>query len=230
MKVIGLIGGLTWKSTAEYYRLLNEITNKKLGGHHSCECIIYSVDFDEIQRLQKRGDWQEITKIMTGTARKLEKADADMLLICANTMHKIADEIEDKVNIPLVHIADAVAVEVKEKNLQKIGLLGTKHTMEHDFYKNRIKHIYDIDVISPDNRDMITIHRIIFDELIFGIFKKDSKKRYLEIINKLKDKGAEGIILGCTEIPILIKQSDVNIPVFDTIRLHVEKAIEFAIA
>lgn len=230
MKVIGLIGGLTWKSTAEYYRLLNEITNEKLGGHHSCECIIYSLDFDEIQKLKKRGDWQEITEIMTKAARKLEKADVDMLLICANSLHKIADEIEDKINIPLVHIADAVAVEVKEKNLQKIGLLGTKNTMEQDFYKNRIKHIYDIDVISPEGRDMITINRIIFDELIYGIAKENSKKKYLEIINKLKDKGAEGIILGCTEIPILIKQSDINIPVFDTIRLHVEKAISFAIA
>lgn len=230
MKVIGLIGGLSWKSTAEYYRLLNEITNEKLGGHHSCECVLYSVDFDEIVKLQRRGDWQEITEIMTEAARKLENADADMIVICANTMHKIADEIEDEVTIPIVHIADAVAVEVKEKNLQKIGLLGTKDTMEHDFYKNRIKHIYDIDVISPDKRDIITIHRIIFDELVHGIIKEDSKKRYLEIIKKLTDNGAEGIILGCTEIPMLIKQSDIEIPVFDTVRLHVEKAIEFAIA
>ncbi|MCD4793076.1 MAG: aspartate/glutamate racemase family protein [Bacteroidales bacterium] len=230
MKVIGLIGGMTWKSTSVYYQLLNEITNEKLGGRHSCECILYSVDFDEIERLQHRGDWQQLADIMSKAAGKLEKAGADMIVICANTMHKTADEIEDRVNIPVVHIADAVAVEVKEQNLQKIGLIGTKFIMEHDFYKNRIKKTFDIDVISPKGRDMITIHRIIFDELIYGTVKEESKKRYLEIINKLTERGAEGIILGCTEISILLNQSDINIPIFDTIRIHVEKAVEFAIA
>lgn len=230
MKIIGLIGGMTWKSSMVYYQLLNEITNEKLGDRHSCECIMYSVDFDEIERLQRRGDWQQLADIMSKTARKLEKAGADMIVICANTMHKIVNEIEDEVNIPIIHIADAVAVKVKAQNLKKIGLLGTKFTMEHGFYKNRIKDIFDIEVISPDSRDMVTVNRIIYDELVFGIIKEDSKKKYLEIVNKLTDKGAEGIILACTEIPLLIKQSDINIPVFDTIRIHVEKAIEFAIA
>lgn len=230
MKIIGLIGGMTWKSSMVYYQLLNEITNEKLGDRHSCECIMYSVDFDEIERLQRRGDWQQLADIMSKTARKLEKAGADMIVICANTMHKIVNEIEDEVNIPIIHIADAVAVKVKAQNLKKIGLLGTKFTMEHGFYKNRIKDIFGIEVISPDSRDMVTVNRIIYDELVFGIIKEDSKKKYLEIVNKLTDKGAEGIILACTEIPLLIKQSDINIPVFDTIQIHVEKSIEFAIA
>lgn len=230
MKKIGLVGGMTWNSTLEYYKLLNTIINKKLGSHHSCECIIYSVDFDEIEKLQKRGDWQEISSIICNTAEKLEKIGADMVLICSNMIHKIADDVEDDINIPLIRITDAVAVEIKKQGLKKVGLLGTKHTMEHSFFKDRVNKIYDIEIITPDNRDIIAINRIIFEELAKGKVLKESKNRFLEIIQKMRENGAEGIIMGCTEIPMMLDQADADIPLFDTVLIHVHKAVEFAVS
>ena len=229
MKVIGLLGGMSWESSLEYYRILNEIVKERLGGLHSAKCILYSVDFEEIENLQHQGKWDELTKIMIESAQNLEKAGADMVLICTNTMHKMANEVQKELKIPLLHIADAAAQKVKEMNLKKVGLLGTKYTMEQDFYKGRIKKKYDIDVIIPDLDEREIVHDVIFNELCLGKIKEESKEQYKKIIQNLIHKGAEGIILGCTEIPLLINQEDFDVPIFDTTMIHCHAAIDHAL-
>ncbi|MBT4090631.1 MAG: aspartate/glutamate racemase family protein [Deltaproteobacteria bacterium] len=229
MKTIGMIGGMSWESSLEYYRILNEQIKQKLGGLHSAQCLMYSVDFGPIAELQHDNDWEELSRIMVETGQRLEKGGADFIIICTNTMHKMAKEVGAGISIPLIHIADATAEEIKRQGLNTVALLGTRFTMEQDFYKGRLAEKHGLKVLTPDDTDMDTIHRIIYKELCLGTILKDSKTEYLRIIEKLIDQGAEGIILGCTEIPLLVKQKDVSVPILDTTQLHAEAAVEFAI-
>lgn len=229
MKTIGLIGGMSWESTALYYKLINEYVRNKAGGLHSCKCILYSVDFDEINKLQIEGRWEESGKIISNIAKKLETAGADYIFICTNTMHKVADMVQENINIPLIHIAEVVYKAIIEKNLKNIALLGTKYTMQQDFYK-KILQEKGINVLVPENDDMEIINNTIFNELCCGKINKSSKEKFIEIINKLKNNGAEGVILGCTEIVLLISDNDVDIPVFDTTKLHAEYAGDLALS
>lgn len=225
MKTIGLIGGMSWESSLEYYRIINETVKKELGGFHSAKSIMYSVDFAEIETLQHQARWDELTRVMVQAAQTLEKAGAGMILICTNTMHKMADDVQNNINIPLLHIADATAQVIQEKGLQNIGLLGTKYTMEQDFYKGRLTDKYGLNILIPADNDRKMIHDVIYDELCLGKIQESSKTEYIKIINDLIQDGAEGVILGCTEIPLLIKQKDVPVPVLDTARIHAEKAV-----
>ena len=229
MKTIGLVGGLSWESSKEYYRIINETVNERLGGLHSAKCMLYSLDFAEIRKIQQTKGWDEVTKILIDAAHRLEAAGADIVVICANTMHKFVPEIQRRIHVPILHIADATAEKILEKGLKKVGLLGTKMTMEEDFYKGRIGERFGIDVLVPDKDERDFIERAIFDELCVGKMNPSSKKRFKEIIGKLVENGAEGIILGCTEIPLLIKQEDVNVPIFDTAEIHAKAAVEFAL-
>lgn len=229
MKTIGLIGGMSWESSLEYYRIINEKVKHELGGLHSAKCIMYSVDFEEIQHLQHQGRWDELTQIMINAAQRLERAGAEMVVICTNTMHKMANEVEANITLPLVHIADTTAEAIKEKGLKKVALLGTRFTMEQDFYKGRLTDKHQLGVVVPNNDDMNLVHKIIYQELCLGNIKDASRKEYLRIIEALIQQGAEGIILGCTEIPLLIKQADVAVPVFDTTTIHAETAVMKAI-
>ena len=229
MKTIGLIGGMSWESSLEYYRIINEKVKKELGGLHSAQSILYSVDFEEIQILQHQGEWARLTEIMIDVAKNLEKAGADMIVICTNTMHKMADDVQNEITIPLLHIADATAESIQEHGMNKVGLLGTRFTMEQDFYKTRLSDKYGMDVITPGNNDMDIVHKIIYDELCLGRIVESSKQQFLRIIENLVDNGAEGIILGCTEIPLLVKQTDVSVPIFDTTNIHAERAVLEAI-
>jgi len=228
MKTIGLIGGMSWESTVEYYRLINEGIKDKLGGFHSAKCLLYSVDFGEIEAWMRTGQWENITKKLTDAAQRLETGGADFILICTNTMHKLFAQIQKECGIELLHIVDAAAEKIQELNIKKIGLLGTRPTMEEDFYKERLEQ-QGIQVIIPPEKDRETVHRIIFDELCLGKIKEESKQQYIRIIADLSRAGAEGIVLGCTEIPLLIKQSDSQLPLFDTTNLHAMKAVEKAI-
>lgn len=228
MKTIGLIGGLSWESSVEYYRHLNVLVREQLGGLHSAKILMYSFDFEEIVCLQKSGDWETATQRMIDAAQTLEKGGADLLLICTNTMHKMADEVQASVSIPLIHIADETGKEIKARNLKKVGLLGTRFTMEHPFYKERLLAM-GIEAIVPNKEDRDIVHNIIFDELCKGILLPESKKAYLDIMNKLIEEGAEGMILGCTEIPLLIKKEDSTIPLFDTTAIHAKSAVAFAL-
>lgn len=229
MKTIGLIGGMSWESSLEYYRIVNETVKEKLGGLHSCKCLMYSVDFGVIEALQHQNKWDELTKLMIEAAQNLKHGGADFIVICTNTMHKMAPEIETATGLNVLHIADVTGAAISKDQIQKVGLLGTRFTMEGDFYKKRLKDNYDIEVIIPEDADRQIIHDIIYNELCLGIIKDDSRQKYIDIINKLCANGAEGIILGCTEIPLLIKQSDVLIPVYDTTKIHAESAVEFAL-
>ncbi len=220
MKTIGLIGGMSWESTSDYYRYVNEEVKAVLGGLHSAKILIYSFDFSEIDSLQNKDDWETMTEKILDAALKLQNAGADLLAICTNTMHKIVPNIEKRLKIPLVHIADATGEEISRKNLRKVALLGTKFTMTQDFYKVRINEKFGIEIIVPDETDRETIHRIIYDELCRGTIKDSSREEYVNIIEKLRKNGAEGVILGCTEIPLLIKQEHSSIPIFDTTKLH----------
>lgn len=227
MKTIGLIGGLTWHSTVDYYRLLNEGANKKLGGYHAAKIFMSSVDFADIKPLTEAENWNALADIMIDAARKIENAGACCVMIGANTMHKIADEVQAAVSIPVIHIAEAVAGAVKEKKLKKVALLGTMYTMKLDFYKNILSN-HAIETMIPGEPDMEYINTSIYNEFSKGLFLPETRKRYLEIIDKLVEQGAEGIIAGCTEIPILIKQEDCSAPVFDTTFLHVMAALDYA--
>ncbi|HAN18354.1 MAG: aspartate racemase [Bacteroidetes bacterium GWC2_33_15] len=229
MKVIGLLGGMSWESSLVYYKIINEKVKEKLGGHHSCECVMYSVDFHQIKQLQFEGDWEQLTQIMIDAAKKIERGGAEMLTICTNTMHKMVPDIEKNIQIPIVHIADATAEVIKSMGIKKVALLGTRYTMEQDFYKGRLIHNHGIDVVIPGGDDLETIHNIIYDELVLGIIKQESKEAYKRIISTLIQEGARGIVLGCTEIPLLINQSDCDVPVFDTTQIHAEKTVEFAL-
>jgi aspartate racemase len=229
MKKIGLIGGMSWESTVDYYKILNREVQKKLGEPHSAEIIMYSVDFAEIEKHQSAGEWSKLSEKMIVIAQKLEAAGADMILIGANTMHQMAPRVQADISIPLLHIADAAAERIEAEAYKKVGLLGTKYTMEGDFYKNRIEEKYDIEVIIPEQEARDYIHQVIYQELISGILKDESREQFKKIINSLKEKGAEGIILGCTEIPLLIKNKDSSLPIFNTTELHAKKAVQFAL-
>ncbi|AGK61659.1 aspartate racemase [Archaeoglobus sulfaticallidus PM70-1] len=229
MKTIGLLGGMSWESTAEYYRIINEMISSKLGNLHSAKILLYSFDFEEIVEKQKTEDWKALGDILAERAAALENAGADMVLICTNTMHKVADDVQSRINIPLVSIIDATAEEIVKNGIKKVGLLGTLFTMEDDFYRDGLKK-YGIDVVVPDKKERKFVHDVIFGELCKGIIKKESKSRFLEIISKLVENGVEGIVLGCTEIPLLVKQEDVDIPIFDTTEIHARKAVEMAIS
>ena len=229
MKTIGLLGGMSWESTLEYYRLINMYVNERLGKLHSGKILLYSFDFQGIEELQHSGEWEELGLVMADAARKLERAGAELMVICTNTMHKVAGTVEGSTGVPLIHIADAAGEEIRGRGIAKVGLLGTKFTMTRDFYRERLKKRYDIDVIIPGQEDMEFVHNVIYDELVLGVFKDDSRNRFREIIEGMAASGAEGIILGCTEIPLLIKQEHVSIPVLDTLRLHADAAAEAAI-
>ncbi len=229
MKTIGLIGGMSWESSLEYYRIMNQAVKEKLGGFHSAKCVMYSVDFEEIEKLQHKGQWDELTDIMIDAAQRVEKAGADFVVICTNTMHKMAPEIESRITIPLLHIADVTAEQIKIKGQKKVGLLGTRFTMEQEFYKGRLTKTHGIEVIIPDEEQRKIIHNILYNELVQGEISKASKSKFKEIIVSLKSRGAEGVILGCTEIPLLVKQEDYDIPLYDTTDIHARAAVELAL-
>ena len=228
LKTIGLIGGMSWESTATYYKIINETVKKKLGGLHSAKCILYSVDFQEIEECQANGNWEKSGEILGEAANNLEKAGADFIVICTNTMHKVVNQIKEKISIPILHIAEMTAEKILEKGLKNIALLGTKYTMEQDFYKSKLIE-KGINVIIPDKNDIEIINKVIYDELCLGIINSNSKKKFLEIVDKLRNKGAEGIILGCTEIGLLIKNEDTDVPLFDTAIIHAEQAAMYSI-
>ncbi len=228
MKTIGLLGGMSWESTLEYYKMINEGIKEKVGGLHSAKIAMVSVDFEPIEKLQHQGRWGEMATMLSNNAKSIEKAGADFLLICTNTMHKVAPEIENSIQIPLLHIADATAEELIKEGVKIVGLLGTAFTMEEDFYRGRLMKKYGLKVITPNKQDREIVHKIIYNELCLGRIKEDSKKEYLRIINELSKNKADGVILGCTEIGILVKQSDTNIKLFDTTKIHAKKAVELA--
>ncbi|MCW7987015.1 aspartate/glutamate racemase family protein [Streptomyces sp. WAC01526] len=229
MKTIGLLGGMSWESTAEYYRLLNQLTRERLGGLHSARCVLYSVDFAEIERLQVEGRWDEAGEVLADAARALESAGADMLLICTNTMHKVADQVAAAVTVPLLHLADTTADAVRASGLRQIGLLGTAFTMEQDFYRGRLES-HGLDVLVPDATGRDTVHRVIYEELCLGIVHEESRQSFMAVIRDLITAGAEGIVLGCTEIELLIGAEHSPVPVFPTTRLHAEAAVALALS
>ena len=229
MKTLGLIGGMSWESTVPYYRMINEHVKQQLGGLHSAKLFLYSVDFYEIEKLQMAGDWQQAGEILGNAARSLARAGAEVIVVCTNTMHKVAGDIERIGGLPLLHIADATAEKIKGQGLRKIGLLGTRFTMEQDFYRGRLQEKHQIDVVTPDDADRAIVHRIIYEELCLGIIKDDSREEYRRIIGKLEQQGVEGIILGCTEITLLVGAEDARVAVFDTTAIHALAAAEFAL-
>ncbi len=229
MKKIGLIGGMSWESSLVYYEIVNEKVKEMLGGFHSCKCVMESVDFSEIERLQHIDDWESLDKIMVEAARNLEKVEAEIVVLCTNTMHLCSEEIIKNINIPFLHIAVATGQKIKEQNISKVLLLGTKFTMQKDFYKETLRNEFGIEVIIPTEKDIKIVHNIIYQELVQGKIESASKAEYIRIIHEATKNGAEGAILGCTEIPLLIKSEDVDIPVFDTTRIHAESAVEFAL-
>lgn len=229
MKTIGLIGGMSWESTAEYYRILNERTRERLGGLHSARCVLYSVDFAEIERLQVQGRWAEAGEVLADAARSLEAAGAELLLICTNTMHKVADSVEAAVSVPLLHLADTTAAAVRAAGLSRVGLLGTAFTMEQEFYRGRLA-AGGLDVLVPDPEGRALVHRVIYEELCLGIVRDESRAAYRRVVEDLVARGAEGVVLGCTEIELLIGPEDSPVPVFPTARLHAEAAVDAALA
>ncbi len=230
MKVIGLIGGMSWNSTLEYYRIINESFARRLGGLHSARLVLYSLDFDDIQRAQHEGRWDDTANILVDGGNAVKRAGADFLVICTNTMHKVADDVEEKVGLPLLHIVDITGDAIRERGLHRIGLLGTRFIMTGPFYQGRLRDRFAIEVLVPGEDDMDTIHQIIYDELCEGKIKASSRRVCADIIGKLLDKGAEGIVLGCTELPLLIQPGDTHAPIFDTTRLHAEAAVNLALA
>ncbi len=228
LKTIGLIGGMSWESSMTYYKVINETVKNKLGGLHSAKCIMYSVDFYEIEKCQADGNWEKSGEILGEAAYNLEKAGADFIVICTNTMHKVINQIKERISIPVLHIAEMTAEKILEKKMKNIALLGTKYTMEQDFYKSKLIE-KGINVIIPDKNDIEIINNVIYDELCLGIINPESKTKYLEIVKTLKQKGAEGIILGCTEIGLLIKSEDTDVPLFDTALIHAEQAAIYSI-
>jgi aspartate racemase len=228
-KTIGLIGGMSWESSSEYYRLLNETVRAKFGGLHSAPCLLLSVDFAEISALQRAGDWDALTEKMVDCAKRLEAAGAEMVLICTNTMHKMADAVEAAVKIPLVHIGDATAARIQKAGFSKVGLLGTLYTMEQDFYRERLAKSFGLEVLIPEEADRKSVHQVIFSELCLGQTLDASRNMYKEIIQRLVDRGAEAIILGCTEIMLLVGQEDSPVPLFDTTAIHVQAALKAAL-
>ncbi|MEP3208916.1 MAG: aspartate/glutamate racemase family protein [Maribacter sp.] len=230
MKTIGLIGGVSWESSKVYYEYTNRIIRDRLGGSHSAKSMLNTVDFAEIEELTFKGNWDGIGDIIANEASKLEQSGAELILICSNLIHIVSERVKEATSIPFLHIAHATGAEIKKKNLCKIALLGTKFTMEKDFYSKILEDAYGLEILIPEKQERELLNEIIYKELVRGIFTEASKQRCIEIIEKLMVDGAEGVILGCTELPLLISKSDVSIPTFDTARIHVEKAIDFALA
>lgn len=229
MKTIGLLGGMSWESSIEYYRIINELTRDKLGGLHSAKSVMVSVDFAAIEELQSQNRWDEAARRMIECARQVEAAGADFLLIATNTMHKLYDQVQSELGIPMLHIADATAEKILDAGMEKVGLLGTTYTMEQDFYKDRLIEEYGLEVLVPEKPDRQLVNRVIFKELVLGVKKPESKAGYMRITQDLIDQGAQGIILGCTEIPLLIDGNDIQVPIFDTTYIHAEMAVEIAL-
>lgn len=230
MKTIGLLGGMSWESTASYYKEINEGVKAVLGGLHSAKICLYSVDFAEIEKLQHEGRWDETAQILSQAAQSIESGGADYLLICTNTMHKVAVEIQSSISIPLIHIADATAETLVAKGITRVGLLGTKFTMEQDFYKNRVSEKYGIEVIVPNNDNRNIVHNIIYSELCLGKISDESREKYLDIVFELHTQGAEAVILGCTEIALLIQQQHTKVPLYDTTQIHAAQAVKLAMS
>jgi aspartate racemase len=229
MLTIGMLGGMSWESSAEYYRLANELVRERLGGLHSAKCILLSVDFADIEALQAGGSWDEAGRLLADAAERLEAAGADLLLLCTNTMHKVADQVEAAVEIPLLHLADATAAAIQEAGLKTVGLLGTAFTMEQDFYRDRLQS-HGLTVLVPEANDRAMVHSVIYDELCLGVVTDASRAAYVGVIDRLVEAGAQGVVLGCTEIELLISQADSPVPVFPTTRLHVQAAVDRALA
>lgn len=229
MKILGLIGGMSWESTIPYYRMINQHVKEQLGGLHSAKIILYSVDFHEIEQLQAKGDWQTAGQVLSDAAVSLKRAGADVIVVCTNTMHKVADEIETACGLPLLHIADATAAQIKQQGISKIGLLGTRYTMEQDFYRGRLTQKHHIDVITPNSADREIINRIIYEELCLGITSETSRQEYRRIIGHLEEQGTQGVIFGCTEITLLVNAQDARVPVFDTTAIHAKAAAQYAL-
>lgn len=229
MKTIGLIGGMSWESSIEYYRIINEETKRRLGGLHSAKSIMYSVNFAEIEALQHQNRWQEATGLMIAAAQSVERAGADFVVLCSNTMHKLANDIEANIQVPLLHIADTTAERVQSRGIRKIGLLGTRFTMEQDFYRGRLANQHGLEVMIPNEDERAVVHQVIYDELCLGIINPKSRRQYVEIIDNLVKSGAEGIILGCTEIELLVQARDTTVELFPTTRIHAEAAVGKAI-
>ncbi|MFH0258499.1 aspartate/glutamate racemase family protein [Vibrio rumoiensis] len=230
MKTIGMLGGMSWESTLSYYKAVNEGIKAELGGLHSAKICLYSVDFAEIETLQHKGQWDETAMILSQAAQSVEAGGADCLLICTNTMHKVAPQIEAKINIPILHIADATAEQLVADGITKVGLLGTRFTMEQDFYKSRLIDKFDIEVLVPNDEDRSLIHKVIYDELCQGEINTQSRERYIEVVERLSSQGAQAVILGCTEIALLINQHHTNVPLYDTTKIHAEYAVKWAIS
>ena len=228
MKTIGLIGGMSWESTVTYYQIVNETVKRELGGLHSAKVLLYSVDFAEIEEYQTKGEWDKSAAVLAEAAQNLEKAGAGFIIICTNTMHKVAPVIQKKISIPIIHIAEATADALKENGIEKVGLLGTKYTMTQEFYKSKLIEA-GIEVVIPDEAGVTVVNNIIYNELCLGIISEESRKKFVDIINQFEKAGAQGVILGCTEIGLLIHQKDVEIPVFDTTQIHATKAALLAI-
>ena len=228
MKVIGLIGGMSWESSVEYYRIINQEIKRRLGGLHSAKCLLYSVDFHEIERYQSEGAWEKAGEVLGNAARSLEMGGADFIVICTNTMHKVVNEIQSKITIPLLHIADATAAQIKEKGINSVGLLGTRYTMEQDFYKSRIE-MNGIKVIVPNEQEREIINKVIYEELCLGNIQQKSRDYYKKVIQNLVKSGAKGIILGCTEIGLLVKPDDSDVPLFDTAYIHAFEAVNMSL-
>lgn len=229
MKVIGLIGGMSWESTATYYNLINQAVKERLGGLHSAECVLYSVDFAEVADLQRQGKWTKAAQLLAAAAQNVERAGADLVLICTNTMHKVADEIQAGIRVPLLHIVDVTAEKIKQAGIRRVGLLGTRFTMEDDFYRGRLTGQFGLEVITPESEDRETVHRIIYEELCLGNIRTESKARLAGIMGRLGERGAEGIILGCTELGLLSSAKDSRVRLFDTTHLHALAAVEYAL-
>lgn len=229
MKTIGLLGGMSWESTALYYEIINKKVQSKLGYLHSAKLTMFSVDFNEIERLQHSGDWDKLGKILAHYSQNIESSGADFLVICTNTMHKVAPQIQKAITIPILHIADSTAKELVKDGIKKVGLLGTAFTMKQDFYKGRLQEKFNLEVLTPTKDDRELIHKVIYNELCLGIYHDSSKQEYLRVINDLKSKGAEGIILGCTEIGLLVNQNDTNVKLYDTTDIHAKAAVNYAI-
>ena len=228
MKTIGLIGGMSWESTITYYQLLNEAAKEQLGGLHSAKILLYSVDFFEIEALMSRGEWDQAAELLGGVAKRLEQAGADCVLICTNTLHKVAPQVQSQITVPLLHIAEAAAEALLARGVTRVGLLGTKYTMTQEFYRDKLV-ARGVEVIIPEGYEIEMVNRVIFDELCLGIVKEDSRAAYLSVIDNLKSRGAEAILLGCTELGLIVSQEDVSLPLFDTTVIHAKAAADFAL-
>ncbi|ENF8748649.1 aspartate/glutamate racemase family protein [Vibrio fluvialis] len=229
MKTIGMIGGMSWESTLSYYKAINEGVKAALGGLNSAQICLYSVNFEPIEKLQHEGKWDETAQLLAQAAKSVEAGGADFLLICTNTMHKVAPEIEAQISIPILHIADATAKQLQQDGIERVGLLGTRFTMEQEFYKGRLQQQFGIDVLIPDAEQRQQVHRVIYEELCMGTIRPESRAQYVEIVEDLYRRGAQAVILGCTEIALLIQQHDTDVPLYDTTKIHAEQAVQLAL-